>query len=100
MTQLVLHVLLNATEHEGLQDRVQALQLLLVQRALLLRVRLDVLGEPLLELLVRVEQLGHDEVQQRPQLGHRVLDGRSREQQPVPAVERQQRLFTWGLEII
>jgi len=62
LTQLVLHVLLDAPEHEGLQDRVQTLQLLLVQRALLLRVRLDVLGEPLLELLVRVEQLGHDEV--------------------------------------
>ncbi len=31
---------------------------------------LDVLGEPLVELFVRVEQGRHDEVKQRPQLQH------------------------------
>ena len=35
---------------------------------------LDVLGEPLVEPQVRVEQRRHDEVQQRPQLGHAVLN--------------------------
>ena len=49
-------------------------------------------GEPLVELLVAVKERGHDEMQQRPELGHGVLDGRSREEQSVTAAEGQQGL--------
>ena len=34
--------------------------------ALVFRCVLDILREPLVELVVRVEQAGHDEVEQRP----------------------------------
>ena len=37
--------------------------------------RLNVFAESFLELLMGVEQLGHDEVEQSSQLGHAVLDG-------------------------
>lgn len=36
--------------------------------------RLYVLGEPFLELVEGIEQLGHDEVQQGPQLSHGILN--------------------------
>jgi hypothetical protein len=42
-------------------------------------------GEPVVEMGLRVEEGGHDEVQQRPQLRHVVLDGCPTQQQPVPA---------------
>jgi len=43
-------------------------RLTLVDGRLVLGVALDVPGEPLVELIVRVEQRGHDEVEQGPQL--------------------------------
>ena len=49
--------------------------------------RLDVLRKPLSEVREGVKELGHDEVQQRPQFRHRILDRRSREEQTVAAVE-------------
>ena len=42
--------------------------LTLVDGRLVLSVALDVLGEPLVKLFVGIEQRGHDEVKQRPQL--------------------------------
>lgn len=74
-TDLVLDVFFYTAEHEGLEDGVEALDLVLVEGALVLAVGLDVFGEPLLELLVGVEELGHYEVEQGPELGHCVLDG-------------------------
>ena len=71
---------------------MEAAELVLVHRALVLGVALDVLGEPLAELVVRVEERRHDEVEQRPQLVHRVLDRRAREQKAVPAAEAEERL--------
>mmetsp|Transcript_2519 Transcript_2519/g.4692 ORF Transcript_2519/g.4692 Transcript_2519/m.4692 type:complete len:324 (+) Transcript_2519:2313-3284(+) len=72
---------------------MQARQLVLTQRVLVAAGRaFDALGEPLVELRVRVEECGHDEVQERPQLRHRVLDGRAREKQAVATVEPQQGL--------
>ena len=50
------------------------------------------LAEPLLERVLAVEKLRHDEVQQRPQLRQAVLDGRPRQQQAVAVGERQQNL--------
>ena len=57
-----------------------------------LGVVLDVPAEPVVELSVGVEQRGHDEVQQRPELGHRVLDRRARQQDTAAAPETQQTL--------
>lgn len=42
--------------------------LTLIDGRLVLGVALDVLGEPLVKLFVRIEQCGHDEVQQGPEL--------------------------------
>ncbi|KAH6603254.1 hypothetical protein Trco_008029 [Trichoderma cornu-damae] len=92
VAQLLLHVLLHAAEHERLQDHVEALQLVLVELGVALRVGLDVLGKPFAELVVRIEERRHDEVQQGPQLLHVVLDGGAGEQQAVPAVEAEQAL--------
>ena len=68
VTKLVLHMPLNTTQHEGLQDHVEATKLVFVELAALVLGRiLDVLREPLVELVVRVEQARHDKVEQSPQ---------------------------------
>ena len=92
----------------------------LVDGSLVLGVALDVLGEPLVELVVGVEQCGHDEVEQGPQLwgkkqhvsmsaphthtlththshtpphlSHGVLDGCTSQQQSVSTLELEQDL--------
>ena len=51
---------------------------------------LDVSAEPVVELAVGVEQGRHDEVEQRPQLGHRVLDRCARQEDPAATLEAQQ----------
>lgn len=61
--------------------------MLLVEGALGLGMRLDVLGEPFLELVVGVEEFGHDEVEEGPEFGHGVLDGGSGEEQAVSGIE-------------
>ena len=61
-------------------------------RLALRRAALDVLREPVVELVVRVEEGRHDKVQQRPQLGHGVLYGRAAEEEAVPAAELKQHL--------
>lgn len=66
----------------------------LIQRGLVLGVALDVLGEPFGELLVRVEERGHDEVQQRPQLRARVL--RSHERQSLRARQHAMQCIATG----
>ena len=83
----MLNVLLEASKHEWLQDHMQALQLMLVKLSLVHAVLLDVLGEPLLKLLVIIEELRHDEVKQCPQLSHRVLNWCTRQQQPITSLE-------------
>ena len=69
VTELVLHVPLYTTQHERFEDHMKTAQLMLVElAALVLRSILDVLGEPLVELVMRIEQTRHDEMQQRPKL--------------------------------
>eukprot|EP01136_Pigoraptor_vietnamica_P043776 Opistho-1_new@19633 len=92
LCEFVLDILLDSPEHKGLQNHVQPRELVLVKPGLLLGVTLNVLREPLVELLVRVKQTRHDKVQQRPQLGHAVLDWRAGEQQAIAAIEVEQRL--------
>ena len=59
---------LHTTQHEGLQDHMQSPELMLVKpAALVLSGILDLLGEPFVELVMRVEQTWHDEVKQSPQ---------------------------------
>jgi hypothetical protein len=92
VTELVLDVLLDTTEHERLEDHVKSPQLMLVHRSLVLGVALDVLGEPLAELVVRVEEGRHDEVEEGPEFVHRVLDGGTGEEESVAAAEAEERL--------
>ena len=66
---------------------MQSLELVLVELTLVHARRLDVLREPLLELLVIVEQLWHDKVKQGPELGHRVLDWCTGQQKSVSRIE-------------
>lgn len=68
VAELVLHVLLDPTQHEGLEDHVQTSQLVFVHGSLVVRVVLDVLRKPLAKLVVRIEELGHDEMKERPKL--------------------------------
>lgn len=68
---LKLNVVLESTEHKGFQDQVKASELMFVYFTLISqRVLLNILGEPLLELFVAVKQLGHDKMQESPELSH------------------------------
>ena len=51
---------------------------------------LDILAEPLLELVVGVEQGRHHKVEQGPELCHRVLDRGPGQQKATPTLELQQ----------
>jgi hypothetical protein len=58
---------LDSAQHEGLEDHVQPAQLVLIQlAALVLRGILNIFGEPLIELIMGVEQARHDEMQECP----------------------------------
>ena len=65
---------------------------MLVQFSLIHGVLLNILGEPLLELLVVVEKLWHDEMKERPELSHGVLDWRTGKEQSISGVELQEGL--------
>jgi hypothetical protein len=73
VAELILDVLLDAPEHERLEDHVQSPELVLVvfAAALLVGCVFDVAREPLAELVVRIEETRHDEVKQRPELCRR-----------------------------
>ena len=58
------------------------------------------IGEPLLELAVRLEDVRHEEVHQRPQLHQTVLQRRARQQQAPLRREVQQRLPPLRLEVL
>ena len=94
----MLHISLNSPQHERLEDHVEPGELALVQSRLLLSVALNVAGEPLVELLVRVKHGGHDEVEQSPQLLHRVLDGGTGQEETVTTVEAEQYLPPYTVE--
>ena len=67
--EFVLDMALHTTQHERLQDHMKTAQLVLVEFApLVLGSILDILREPLVELVVRVEQSRHDEMEESPQL--------------------------------
>lgn len=50
------------------ENKETEVRLTLIDGRFVLSVALDVFGEPLVELFVGIEQRGHDEVQQGPQL--------------------------------
>jgi len=84
---LLLHVDLDPPEQEGPQHLVEPLdQALVVLLAALDHPRQRV-GEPLFELAVGLEDVGHEEVHQRPQLHQAVLEGGPCQQQS-PVAER------------
>ena len=83
----LLNISLKTAQHKGLEHGMQSLELVLVELALVHARRLDVLREPLLELLVIVEQLWHDKVKQGPELGHRVLDWCTGQQKSISRIE-------------
>jgi len=58
------------------------------------------IGKPLLEVSVRLKDVGHEEVHQRPQLHQAVLQRRAGQQQPTLAIEVQQHLPALGLEVL
>lgn len=70
VAELILDVLLDAPEHKRFENHVQPPELVLVvlAAALLVSRILNVAREPLAELVVRVEETRHDEVEQRPKL--------------------------------
>ena len=80
VSKLLLHMLLDTTQHEWLQDHMQSPQLVFVELSVTLCVTLNVLGEPLAELVVRVEQARHDEMKKSPKFLHVVLDRCTRQQ--------------------
>ena len=67
LAEFVLHMSLDTTKHEWLQDHMQTAELVLIELAtFVLRSILDVLRKPLVEFVVGIEQTRHDEVQKRP----------------------------------
>lgn len=92
LAELILNVTLDTPQHEWLQNHVQPSELMLVKPATLVLCSVfNVLREPLVELVVRVEQAWHDKVQQCPQLLHGVLDGGSGKEQTITAIEPKER---------
>ena len=87
---LMLHVSLYPPQHEWLQYHVQPRQLAFIKSRLLLGMALNVAREPLVELFMRVKHGGHDEVKQRPELLHCVLDRSTGQEQSVATVEAEQ----------
>lgn len=83
LAQLRGDVLLLASQHERTQNFVQTAELLGAQPDAPRGGCLHVAPEPLGEALARAEDAGHDEVEERPELGEGVLDGRSRQQNLV-----------------
>ena len=63
LAQFVLYVFLDTTQHERFQDHMQSTKLVIVEFvALIFSSILNVLREPLIELVMGVEQTRHDEV--------------------------------------
>ena len=56
---------------------MESLKLKLIKRTGILGMCLNIFTEPLLELLMRVKKFRHDEVQERPELCHGVLNRRA-----------------------
>ncbi len=63
LSDLMLHIFLYPPQHKWLQDGMQTLYLNLIKFLLVLAVCLDIFRKPLVKKLVRVEQVGHDEVE-------------------------------------
>lgn len=74
LTQFLLDIFLDPSEHEGFEYGMKPVQLILFNISTLTGICLDVLGKPFLELFVIIEQLWHDEVEQGPELCHGILD--------------------------
>lgn len=98
--QLRLDILLHPAQEEGPQHSVQLLQDLLTDREVLLQRLLEGDVEPLVEVVEGVEDLGHEKVKQRPQLGQVVLQGCAGEQQPAVGLEVEQDLPALRLEVL
>lgn len=64
-------VLLPGKNEQKLEAESERVELTLVDGRLVFGVAFDVLGEPLVKLIVGIKQCGHDEVQQGPQLRDR-----------------------------
>jgi hypothetical protein len=77
LAKLVLHMSFDSSKHEGLENHVQTPELVLAHVALsfLLRSVLNVLGEPFVELVVRIEETWHDEMEQSPKFCHACISG-------------------------
>mmetsp|Transcript_61333 Transcript_61333/g.147631 ORF Transcript_61333/g.147631 Transcript_61333/m.147631 type:complete len:212 (+) Transcript_61333:1973-2608(+) len=98
--ELRLHVLLQAPEDEGAKNRVEALHQRIVHgRSALHHVHQGV-GEPVAELRVRGKNVGHQEVQKRPQLHEVVLQRRAREKDSTLCAEAKKDLPALRLEVL
>jgi len=65
--EFVLDMPLDTPKHERLQDHMKTTKLTLVQLApFVLCCSLDILGEPFVELVMRIEQTRHNEVEECP----------------------------------
>lgn len=88
---LLLHVSLDPPEQEGPQHFVEPLDQALVVLLTSLDHSCQRVGEPLFELAVGLEDVGHEEVHQRPQLHQAVLQrGSCQQQSPVAGIRRAQ----------
>lgn len=64
VAQFMVDMALDAAQHEWLQDHVKTPELVLIESAaLVFGGVLDVFGEPFIELIVGVEETGHDEME-------------------------------------
>ena len=81
--QRLLNVLLEPAEQKRAQDRVEPRDQAFVDRLGALDHPGHRVGEPLLELAMRLEDMRHQKVQQRPELHKVVLQGCARQEQPA-----------------
>ena len=90
---------LESTQYERSQYGVQSSDELSVELLTALYHGLDRHTEPLSELSLTLEHGRHEEVHERPQLHHTVLQRSAGEQQSALRVEGQQRLQRWLLKL-
>ena len=98
--QLLFHLALEATQQKGAEHLVQPLDQAVVVLGRALDHSSQGIGKPFLEVTVRFEDVGHEEVHEGPELHQVVLKGRSRQEQAPGGLEVEEELPPLGLEVL
>ena len=100
LRQLFLDITLHSAQEERSQDRLQLLDDADVERLVLVNTLAERVREPLFKVLLVAEDLRHQEVHERPELHHIILQGCASQQKSTLGVEAKECLPALRLEIL